>query len=164
MQTYTCPTCGEKMERNLSLFMEHTDKHIVAEVQKKNPAWITKEGYCPKCLEYFKTAMHNPQALAEGTNLDAGGVLQRAVLGLLGFGAGIGLFLWLEQSGAPREWRGFLFLPFFAGSFGYLQAKSKVCVLIAQKQEEAMKKRARRILALSFVLSASLTAFGFVIR
>jgi len=35
MQIYTCPTCGEQMDRDLLLFMKHTDRHIQDEIQKK---------------------------------------------------------------------------------------------------------------------------------
>ena len=36
MQIYTCPTCGEEMDRDLLLFMQHTDRHIQEEIRKKN--------------------------------------------------------------------------------------------------------------------------------
>lgn len=35
MQIYTCPTCGQEMERDLLLFMKHTDQHIQDEMKKK---------------------------------------------------------------------------------------------------------------------------------
>ncbi len=28
MTTYTCPTCDETMEKDLLLFMRHTDEHV----------------------------------------------------------------------------------------------------------------------------------------
>ncbi len=161
MQTYTCPTCGEKMERDLSLFMEHTDKHIVEEVKKKNPTWVTKDGFCPKCVDHFKKALHDPGALAQETNLDAGGVLQRALLGLAGFGAAIGVFLWLENIHAPQIARLFLFPLYFLGLLGYLQAKKKVCVVIAQGQAEEMRRKAAVILLVAIALAALLTVASY---
>ncbi len=158
MQTYTCPTCGEKMERNLSLFMDHTEKHIVDEVRKQNPAWVTKEGFCHKCLEYFKNQIHHSGKMPEGTNLDPGGVRQRLVLGVFGYAAGIGAFLWLHANQPAKPAWLILFPIFFMGTLGFLQAKRKLCVVIAQKQEEVMKQKARSILIFSLVLAASLTA------
>jgi hypothetical protein len=57
MQQYICPTCGQAMERDLLVFIAHTDQHIVDEIKKRHPEWITKDGFCLKCLEYFKKAM-----------------------------------------------------------------------------------------------------------
>ena len=159
MQTYTCPTCGEKMERDLSLFMDHTEKHIVEEVQKKNPAWVTKEGFCHKCLEYFKNQIHHSEKIPEGTNLDAGGVRQRLVLGLLGYGSAIGAFLWLRASGAPRLAWLILFPLLFLGTLGFFQANKKLCVVIAQKEAESMRRKAQSILIYSVIVSALLVAF-----
>ncbi len=162
MQTYTCPTCGEKMERDLSLFMEHTDKHIVDEVRKQNPAWVTKEGYCPKCLEYFKSQMTG--VTMPGTNLDSAGVRQRFVLGVLGCGAGVAAFFWLRANEAPQAVWLILFPLFFLGTLGFFQAKRKLCVVIAQKQEEAMRRKARTILIFSVSVAALLTAAALFLQ
>ena len=159
MAIYTCPTCGEKMERDLSLFIDHTDKHIVAELQKNNPAWVTKEGFCPKCLEYYKNQISG--GTMEGTNLDAGGVLRRGALGILGIASGIGVLFWLRDIEAPPPARLFVFPLFFFGVLGFAQAKRKLCVVIAQKQAEAMRLKARRILIFAVLLSVLLTAAGY---
>lgn len=151
------------MERDLSLFMEHTDKHIVEEVKKQHPAWVTKEGFCPKCVDHFKRAMHDPQSLTQDADLDASGVLKRAALGLVGFTAAALVFVWLESIQAPRRWRLLLFPLFFTGLFGYLQAKQKFCVVIAQKQAGASRRKARRILAVTAALSALFTAVSFIL-
>ena len=166
MAVYTCPTCGEKMERDLSLFMDHTDRHIIDEVKRLHPNWITPDGYCPKCLEHFKHAMGNPGTTAaaetmESTNLDAAGVRQRLLLGLLGFGSAAALWVWLATRGAARVERLFLFPLFFIGALGIFQAQKKVCVVIAQKQTEAMRRRATGILVMSVLFSALLTAIGY---
>ena len=57
MQTYTCPTCGEKLERDLLSFISHTDQHILDVLKKKNPQWVTKDGFCVKCLDHYKRAL-----------------------------------------------------------------------------------------------------------
>ena len=158
MAVYTCPTCGEKMERDLSLFMDHTDKHIVDEVKKLHPAWVADDGFCSKCLDYYKKAR-----LGEAPNLDAGGVRQRWALGVIGFGSAAALWFWLHSSGAPRSERLALFFLFFAGILGMVQAKKKFCVVIAQKQVAAMRRRAFRILLVTALLSALLTAGAYIL-
>jgi hypothetical protein len=167
MQTYTCPSCGEIMERDLSLFMDHTDRHIVDEVKKQHPAWITQDGYCPKCLDYFKRAMRDPETLAraeflETTNIGPEGIRLRLALGVAGIGAGILTLLWLDSTGSPPIAWLILFPLFFAGCLGFLQARKKVCVVIAQKQTPAMRRAALRILVNAMILSALLTAGGFM--
>ena len=146
------------MERDLSLFMDHTENHIVEEVKKQNPAWVTKEGFCHKCLTYFKKQMLSG-GVAEGTNLGAGGVRQRVLLGVLGYGVGIGVFLWLHTTQAPKPVWLVLFPIFFMGTLGFFQANRKLCVVIAQKQAEAMRRKALGLLIYSVIVSALLVAF-----
>ena len=57
MNTYTCPTCNEKIERDLIVFMKHTDEHIIEAIRKSHPEWVSDKGICGKCLDYFKRAM-----------------------------------------------------------------------------------------------------------
>lgn len=57
MDAYTCGTCGKKVERDLVVFMKHTEAHIIAEIQKAHPEWAAKDGICPPCLDYFKKAL-----------------------------------------------------------------------------------------------------------
>lgn len=158
MQTYTCPTCGEKMERDLSIFMEHTDRHIVDELKKKNPAWITPDGFCAKCLEHYKMARQG----VDTANLDSAGVWQRVVVGGVGFGAAALAWFWIGSAQAPRMARLVLFPLFFLGLLGFLQARKKLCVVIAQRQSEAMRRQASKILILSAILSALLTVAAFL--
>ena len=156
MAIYTCPTCNEKMERDLSLFMDHTDKHIVDEVKRLHPNWVTDDGFCPDCLEYYKKAR-----LGEADNLDAKGVLQRLVLGIVGISGAVAVWFWLQSTGAPRIGRLALFFLFFAGILGLIQAKKKFCVVIAQKQAAAMRRRALKIIFFTLVAAAILTAVAY---
>ena len=158
MAIYTCPTCGEKMERDLSLFMDHTDKHIVDEVKKLHPAWITDDGFCAKCLDYYKRAR-----LGEAPNLDAAGARQRLALGMLGFGFAVLVSFWFLTNPVPRGVRLALFPLLFAGFLGIFQSRQKFCVVIAQKQTDAIRRRASKTLSLVAALSALLTAVVFMI-
>lgn len=51
---YICPTCGQEIERDLLLFLDHTQGHIISYIKEKHPEWIEKDGICPKCHEYYK--------------------------------------------------------------------------------------------------------------
>jgi hypothetical protein len=57
MQYYTCSVCGAKVERELLVYMKHTDRHIIDEIKKKHPDWATSDGLCAKCADYYKKAM-----------------------------------------------------------------------------------------------------------
>lgn len=57
MQSYTCGACGDSVERDLIVFMKHTEGHIIAEIQKKHPEWKTEDGICQPCLDFYKKAL-----------------------------------------------------------------------------------------------------------
>ncbi len=46
-RTYTCPTCGETMERDLMVFLQHTDHHLIDAIKEDNPDWVEDDGTCP---------------------------------------------------------------------------------------------------------------------
>lgn len=46
-RTYTCPTCGETVERDLLVFLQHTDKHVIDAMKKERPDWVEDDGTCP---------------------------------------------------------------------------------------------------------------------
>ena len=163
MQTYTCPTCGSQMERDLSIFMEHTVKHVVDEVKRLNPNWLTQDGFCPKCLEYVKKSISGGAELSGGANIDASEIRQRFLLGICGFAAVVPVWLWLQTSQMPATGRVVLFPFFFLGILGFVQGQRKVCVIIAQKQSAAMKQKAFKMILLAFVVAAALTAASFLI-
>ncbi len=56
MAQYQCPLCQEKMDRDVVVFGEHIEGHIIDEVKKQHPDWVALNGACPKCVEYFKKA------------------------------------------------------------------------------------------------------------
>lgn len=51
---YTCGICGEHMPHDLLVYIDHTEKHIMQEIQGKHPEWVEKDGLCKKCLEYYR--------------------------------------------------------------------------------------------------------------
>lgn len=54
---YTCPVCSQSVERELLVFIDHTEQHIVDEIKKKHPEWVGKNGVCRKCLDHFRQMM-----------------------------------------------------------------------------------------------------------
>lgn len=54
---YKCGICGEHMGRDLLVYINHTQQHIINEIQSKHPDWIEKNGVCNKCLEYYRGQM-----------------------------------------------------------------------------------------------------------
>ena len=178
MQTYTCPTCGEVMQRDLTIFTEHTDRHIVDELKKHRPAWITEEGYCPKCLDFFKRSIQDPASAEalDAVNIGPREVRKRYVLAAIGLGTGLLMLFALRSSTLPRIWRLFIFLPFFAGALGFFQAKKRLCVVYAQKalknmdgqeqpianaqEAEKLRRRAKHLWVFSALTAAVLAAIS----
>ena len=61
MERYVCPVCKEELERDLMVFLKHTDHHIIAEVLKEHPQWAHQDGICKECLDYYTQSMgHTP--------------------------------------------------------------------------------------------------------
>jgi hypothetical protein len=46
--------CGKKVQRELMVFISHTEDHIAEEIKKKHPEWKEESGVCRKCLDYYK--------------------------------------------------------------------------------------------------------------
>ena len=54
---YVCPTCGEKVPRDLLVFLSHTEDHIVDVVKRQHPDWIEGDGFCKRCYNYYKNEL-----------------------------------------------------------------------------------------------------------
>ena len=53
MQAYTCPVCDAKVPRDLLLYIDHTEMHIIDEIKRLHPEWVEANGVCNKCFEYY---------------------------------------------------------------------------------------------------------------
>jgi hypothetical protein len=58
---YKCSLCGNVVEDDLKVFVEHTESHIVDVIKEKHPDWIQDDGMCSKCLEYYKKQLKGGQ-------------------------------------------------------------------------------------------------------
>ena len=171
---YTCPTCGNKMERDLLLFIRHTDAHVVEELKKRHPNWITNDGYCPKCLEHYKASLKGESIVA---NIGGNEVTKRQALAVVGIVASVGLYLALVFSHAPRLYRLWLLISLWATFLGYFQGRKRHCVVLGMKGErnmgggeetisdtasrERLRRESLRILFLCALLTTALTAAGY---
>jgi hypothetical protein len=172
------------MERDLLVFVKHTDSHILEELKKQHPEWITQEGFCLKCLEYFKKAMGkgagaDPKGTPGEPNIGPQGIRRRVFLGGLALAAGVLVWAVFYFAHAGRGWRLLVFVPFFCSAFGFLQAREKLCVVLAAKGTrdmdlgeqkisnavaiESFRKRSVKVLMLSFALALAASVAGYLI-
>lgn len=172
MTNYQCPLCGNKMARDLILFLDHTNQHVIDKIKESHPEWISENGVCTPCIDYYKT-----QISGENSNIGPRERHKRVVLGTvcLIFSAAAGFYLIGSQW--PRALRLGLFAPLFFGMFGLIQAREKTCSVLAEigsrnmdvgvqkidnaSVKEALKHKGRQILLKSALIAALITAIFF---
>lgn len=54
---YKCNVCGEHVEGDLLVYIDHTEGHIMEEIRADHPDWVQKDGLCAKCVEYYRSQM-----------------------------------------------------------------------------------------------------------
>lgn len=162
------------MERDLLLFIGHTDAHILQELKKRHPEWITHEGYCQKCLDHFRAAMRGEAVVA---NIAGRQVSRRQMLAVLSLLGGAVLFFGLIRYDTPRVYRLSLFLPFYAAALCFFQVQKNHCVVLGMKgarnmdhgeeivtnpsEKASLLREARKILLRSFILAVLATALCY---
>jgi len=50
---YKCPVCGDEMERDASIFMNHAHVHILEEIVRKHPELGSSDGTSDKAEKYL---------------------------------------------------------------------------------------------------------------
>lgn len=166
---YRCPLCDRTMERNLALFLNHTDQHVIDQIKKEHPEWVEADGACKPCAEYYRKQLSGESA---EENIGPRGRRNRFWMGvaMLTLGLGIG---WRVQSL-------FLFPLFFIGMLGLFQARKKTCALLAERGLRDMdtgmgritspavaaqlKRRGRKVLLQAVLSAALLTVLLFLIQ
>ena len=173
--TYRCPMCDRTMERNLILFLDHTNQHVIDQIKKEHPEWVESDGVCKPCAEYYKKQLSGQ--IEE--NIGPRGRRNRFWLGILMTIFSLGLAFIFKSNGVPKPYFLVLFFPFFAGFLGFIQARQKTCAILAERGvcdmdsgegkvanlelAKRLKSRGRKILLQSAFAAAFLTALLFLI-
>lgn len=61
MPKYKCGVCGHEVDRDAVVFKDHTEKHILDIIKAKNPKWIDTEGFCKKCIDYYRAQIQGSE-------------------------------------------------------------------------------------------------------
>ena len=170
MADYQCPLCGKTVERDLAVFLSHTDTHIVDEIKKKYPEWVSENGACRPCIEYYEAQMAGAGLEA---NIGPVETRKRIALSIFMLIGAVSLLCWQYGVSADRAWRLLLFFPAVFGLWTFLQARFKTCSVLSElgvanldtgnikikKNEIADKLRAkgRKIAAFSVVSAVAVT-------
>lgn len=62
---YKCGVCGQHVENDLLIYIDHTEAHIVDEIRAVHPTWAGKDGLCKKCIEYYRNEMKGKSSKEE---------------------------------------------------------------------------------------------------
>ena len=186
MAIYTCPTCNAKMERDLLLFTQHTDRHIVDELKKKHPSWITEDGFCPRCLDHFKRSMTGgagepgqKAASIRWVNIGTREGKKRFVTGVAILVVTVLVFLWL-RSGSYGKNASLALLPLFFGwLLCFFQVRRNLCVVLAAKgvrnmdqgeqpianaeEIKSLRRESAKVIFFSLLIAAAATFFCYLI-
>lgn len=170
---YQCPLCGQKMARDLTLFLDHTQQHIIDQIQKGHPEWKTGEGICQPCVEYYQKAFQG-----ELPNIGPKERRKRVVQGVLFLIFSLGMEIYFHSLKVDWQVHAFLFIPLFISIFCLIQAQEKVCAILAHlgtqnldegeekitnsEIAESFRRRGKKIVLKSFFLALVLTALIFI--
>lgn len=172
---YHCPLCGRTMARDLALFLDHTNLHVIDEIKKKHPEWVETDGACQPCVQYYKKAFSGSAGII---NIGPEGRKRRVFQGttLLILSAAITVYFYISHAAASlRFW---LFFPLYFSALCLVQAREKTCAILAitgkkdmdEGEEkikdaeiaEALRMRGRKIMIQSAFLALTITLILFV--
>ena len=174
MAGYKCPLCGQEMQRDLAVYLDHTQTHVMDQIKKQHPEWVADDGACEPCAKYYEMQISGEAGLA---NIGDGGKRARGIVGGLVLLAS----LYFSYQAVTTPWesltRFWLFIPFFIAIMGLYQSKKQTCAFLAVKglkavngknesvSDEAVAKKlknlGRKILIQSTLISALLTLLVF---
>lgn len=175
---YNCPICGSKTPRDLAVYLDHANTHIIDEIKKKHPQWVADDGTCTPCMNYYKQQLSGESA---GINMGPKEIKKRFLSGIFSLTAAAAMMVSLFLM---RDVPGFLFTVLFillwTGFFGLLQARTRTCALLAamgvrnmdsgnekirdKALAEALKRRSRKLILISFAAAAALTLLSLILK
>jgi hypothetical protein len=166
--TYTCPLCGNEMSRDLELFMDHGQSHIIDQIKKEHPDWVSEDGVCKPCAAYYEQQLSGDPEIE---NIGPAGRQRRVITGIIALIIGFSQALALLATDVAALWRLTLVLPFFIGAWTISQAKGHTCSVLAElgtrnmdqgtepidcpDLKKAIRARGRKILAQSALIAFS---------
>ena len=175
MNPYQCPLCGRRLARDLVVYLNHTEEHVMEQIKKEHPEWVAENGVCQPCAEYYRRQLSGQAGTA---NLGPRGRQKRLILGGVMAGVSLGLAFFMRSAGLPQAWRLPLFFPLFMTFLGFIQAREKTCAILAEWGLRDMddgegkvtdtqvacrlRTRGRLILAKSALFSALVTALFYL--
>ena len=127
MAGYQCPLCGKQMDRDLILFLDHTNQHVIDRIRRSHPEWIAENGACEPCVEYYRL-----QISGEAGNIGPNERRKRAMLGIAALGLTVAAGFYLVASNAPSILRLSLCVPLFCGIFCLMEAGEATCSVLAE--------------------------------
>ena len=165
------------MVRDLGLFLDHAQQHVIDQIKKSHPEWVAPDGACRPCVEYYEKAMHGELGKS---NIGPKERSKRRAIGMVALVLGIAAAFYLVRSGADRAARLFLFFPFFVSMLGLFQAAEKTCALLSEagfcnwdggtkkiadpEIQAALKIHGRKILVKAALFAAFLTALLWLVK
>jgi len=168
---YQCPVCNKKTPRDLAVYIDHTNQHIVEEIKKDHPQWVSGDGTCKPCMDYYETQISGE---AGSVNIGPTGIRKRLYSGITLLVLSALVSLWMIFQHVSALWSVFLFLPLWLGITSVTEARMRTCSLLAEmgvrnmdsgnkkimKDEimSALKRRGRKIMSSSALGAAALTA------
>lgn len=57
---YRCPICNGEVERDLTVYLCHTDEHMIETLKELHPNWVSEDGTCEKCKNYLYEQLSQP--------------------------------------------------------------------------------------------------------
>ncbi|MBI4116022.1 MAG: hypothetical protein HY447_05575 [Candidatus Omnitrophica bacterium] len=140
MTFYECPLCHQKIDRELTRFLDHTNQHIIDRIKEQHPEWVEADGACEACAEYYQKELSG-----EAKNIGPLGRRRRFILGLSMLVISLVLALLLPHTHVNRIWRVSLFAPLFLGFLGLMEAQQKTCALLSELGMRDFDKGSQRI-------------------
>jgi hypothetical protein len=49
-----CPICKKEVDAAVMRTCVDAEKWVVEQIRKNHPQWVSSDGSCPKCLDYYR--------------------------------------------------------------------------------------------------------------